>query len=264
MRKFLLTLTTLCIALFAQAQDVNTMYIYRNNGNIEEIPVTDIDSITFTKPATNTPDVPTEPGQPTITAGEAIDLGLSVKWASCNVGATKPYEYGGYYAWGETEEKDDYGWDTYKWCSSYDSYYEQPTLSKYCNDDNKTTLDPEDDVAQVKWGGNWRMPTEAELDELHKNCTWEWTTLNGINGYELTGPNGNSIFLPAAGDRDGTETYDQGEMGFYWTSTVERLNFGFGDESRKAWGIRFWWDAEPDYVESFGRSSGRSVRPVCE
>ena len=258
MRKFLLTLTTLCIALFAQAQDVNTMYIYRNNGNIEEIPVTDIDSITFTKPATSNPDIPTEPDQPTITAGEAIDLGLSVKWASCNVGATKPYEYGGYYAWGETEEKSNYDWSTYKYCNGSDN-----TMTKYCTDsyygtvDNKTTLEPNDDVAHVKWGGNWRMPTDAEIEELAQNCAWEWTTLNGINGYEVTGPNGNSIFLPAAGCRGFAETYDQGSFGDYWYSSLS------SDDSNSACSLEFASSGYGRGSDSI-RIAGFTVRPVCE
>ena len=145
---------------------------------------------------------------------EYVELGLpsGIKWATCNIGATKPEEYGGYYAWGETEEKSYYDWDTYKWCNgTYNS------LTKYCTDsgsgrvDNKTVLDPEDDVAHIKWGGSWRMPTRDEIKELNDNCTWQWTTLNGVNGYRVTGPNGNSIFLPAAGYCYGTELSCRGE-----------------------------------------------------
>ena len=188
---------------------------------------------------------------------EYVDLGLSVKWATCNVGASKPEEYGGYYAWGETEEKDNYDWSTYKWCKgSYD------TLTKYCTDgdfgkvDNKTVLDPEDDVAHVKWGGTWRMPTRAEQDELREKCTWAWTTQNGVNGYKVTGPNGNSIFLPAAGCRNGTEADDRGSSGYYWSSSLysnygyDAYYLGFGSGS-------CGWD---NYV----RRSGQSVRPVSE
>ncbi len=144
--------------------------------------------------------------QPTEEAGEAVDLGLSVKWASFNVGATKPEEYGGYYAWGETEEKEDYSWATYKWCNGTET-----SMTKYCTNsnygivDNKTILDSEDDVAHVKWGGTWRMPTDAEIEELLEKCTWTWTINNNIGGYVVTGINGNSIFLPAGGAYYGNE-----------------------------------------------------------
>ena len=123
---------------------------------------------------------------------EAVDLGLpsGVKWATFNVGATRPWEYGAYYAWGETEEKEDYSWETYSMCNG-----NYNTLTNYCNDsnlgavDDKMVLDLEDDAAYRHWGGEWRMPTIAEFKELRDNCKWNWTTLNGVNGYEVTGPN---------------------------------------------------------------------------
>ena len=188
-----------------------------------------------------------------------VDLGLpsGLKWAACNVGATKPEEYGGFYAWGETEEKSNYSWETYKWCNGSDD-----TMTKYCTDssygtvDNKTVLDPKDDVAHVKWGGTWRMPTEAEQDELLTECNWEWTTLNRVNGYKVTGPNGNSIFLPAAGCRRGTEVYGRGSLGYYWLGSLDSsysyhpyyLLFNSGSQH--------WFDGTRCY--------GLSVRPVCE
>ena len=124
---------------------------------------------------------------------EYVDLGLSVKWATCNVGAVSPEDYGDYFAWGETEPKDFYAWSTYKWCNgSYDTLTKYCTDSKYGTVDNKTVLDLEDDAAHVNWGGDWRMPTKAEQDELYNNCTWEWTTQNGVNGYKVTSKiNGN-------------------------------------------------------------------------
>ena len=187
---------------------------------------------------------------------EAVDLGLpsGLKWASCNVGATKPEEYGGCYAWGETEEKRVYSWRKYK-------YY---TMTKYCTSrsygtvDKKTILEPADDVATVKWGGNWRMPTTEEQQELINNCTWTWTTLNGVNGYRVTGPNGNSIFLPAAGYRHGygTGVYDQGSDGFYWSSSC------YGSSSNYACSLFFgssFYDR--DYYHDC--CDGLAVRPVC-
>lgn len=187
----------------------------------------------------------------------AVDLGLSVKWACCNVGASSPEGYGGYYAWGETEEKSNYGWDCYKWG---DMHY----MTKYCTNniygivDNKTTLEPEDDVAHVKWGDSWRMPTFDEIEELYNKCSWEWARVNGVEGYKVTGPNGNRIFLPAAGYRwagpAGGGGY--GTHGDYWSSTLY-------DGRSQACDLYFnsgYWNLYSNTV----RSSGLSVRPVSE
>ena len=190
---------------------------------------------------------------------EYVDLGLpsGLKWATCNVGATTPEEYGGYYAWGETEEKENYSWETYKWCNGSEN-----TMTKYCIDsyygtvDKKTVLEPEDDVAHVKWGGNWRMPTRVEQRELLNSCTWKWTTLNGVNGYNVTGPNGNSIFLPAAGYRDGTDVNFRGYYGNYWSSSL------YNDYGNHACDLYVL-----DYSYHWGisyRYYGQSVRPVLK
>ena len=187
---------------------------------------------------------------------EYVDLGLpsGLKWANYNVGATSPEDYGGYYAWGETEEKEDYSWETYKWCNgSHDTMTKYCTNSSYGTVDNKTVLDPEDDVAHVKWGGDWRMPTKAEQDELRNNCSWAWTTQNGANGYKVTGPNGNSIFLPAAGYRDGTG--GRGHFSYYWSGSLSSNN------SNNACSLGFY-DGGWYYISM--RCSGLSVRPVCK
>lgn len=196
-----------------------------------------------------------------IAVSQEVDLGLSVNWAGWNVGATSPEEYGGYYAWGETEEKYNYDWGYYKWCRG-----DYNTLTKYCTHssrgtvDNKTVLDKEDDVAYVKWGNGWRMPTKEELEELTNtnNCTWEWITYNGVNGYKVTGkslPNGkrNSIFLPATGVRNVDAFYLAGSSGGYWSSTLCSV------DSNVAWVM-----SVGNYLEIFelGRCFGRSVRPV--
>ena len=134
---------------------------------------------------------------PTVVTGEAIDLGLpsKTKWASCNVGATKPEEYGGYYAWGETEEKETYTWESYIHWVWVGSYYNLLDLG---SDISGTDYD----VAHVTWGGDWVMPTYDDFEELFDNCDYEWTTLNGVDGMKFTSKtNGNSIFLPAAGYR---------------------------------------------------------------
>ena len=186
-----------------------------------------------------------------------VDLGLSVKWATCNVGASVPEEYGGYYAWGETEEKDSYDLSTYKWCNgSSTSMTKYCTSSNYGTVDNKTNLDPEDDVAHVKWGGTWRMPTLDEQKELLNNCTWNWTTQNGVNGYKVTGPNGNSIFLPAAGYRNGTETNRSDSYGYYWSSSL------YSDNCSNAY---YFYFSSNNHIRSYSsRYYGRTVRPVCK
>ena len=188
-----------------------------------------------------------------------VDLGLSVNWATCNVGANKPEGYGDYYAWGETETKSTYDFSNYKW------YGSSSTLTKYGTVDNKTVLDPEDDVAHVKWGGDWRMPTKAEQDELRNNCTWTWyssgnSEFGGVAGYKVTstksGYTNRFIFLPAAGYRYDTYLYDVGSNGDYWSSSLNTVLPDY------AWFLYF----NSDYLgaNSYSyRRFGRSVRPVC-
>ena len=185
-----------------------------------------------------------------VTAGEVIDLGLSVKWASCNVGATSPEEYGDYFAWGETSPKSSYGSDN----SVTDglSYSELKSRGIIGSDGNLTA---EYDAATANWGGNWRMPTFDELEELLNKCTWTWTTQNGVSGYIVTGRNGNSIFLPAAGCCYGTEVYDRGSDGYCWSSSL------YSNDSNFAYLLYFisgscYWSYGSHY-------SGLSVRPVC-
>ena len=183
-----------------------------------------------------------------------VDLGLSVKWATCNVGATTPEDYGNYYAWGETATKETYNEDTY-----FDTNDGGYTFAKYNNEGGKTVLDPEDDAAHVNWGGSWRMPTKAEWQELIDNCTWTWTTQNGINGYKVTskkaGYTDKFIFLPAAGGRNDSDLYDVGSDGLYWSSSLSE-NF-----SDFAWYLIFYSSNHYLY-DDFGRFYGLSVRPV--
>ena len=151
-----------------------------------------------------------------------LDLGLSVKWAHCNIGSTISSDYGDYFAWGETEPKTTYSWGTYKYCNGTSN-----TRTKYCTNssygtvDNKTTLDPEDDAACVNWGGNWRMPTWTELQELMDNCNWTWQSLNNVSGYlGVSKKNSVSIFFPAAGTVDGSELKYTGGYGYYMSSSL--------------------------------------------
>ena len=196
-----------------------------------------------------------------INGHEYVDLGLpsGIKWATCNVGASSPEDFGGYYAWGETETKSEYTLETYKWCKrgKYNKHTKYCTDSSYGTVDNKTVLEPEDDVAHVKWGGDWRMPTLAEQDELREKCTWGWTTLNGIKGYKVTGPNGKSIFLPAAYYRDGTDVYDRGTDGRYLSSSLNRSN------NILVYGLNFY-DTKYERSSVNHRWLGYSVRPVSE
>ena len=158
--------------------------------------------------------------------GKYVDLGLpsGLKWATCNLGATKPEAYGDYYAWGETTTKSEYTWSSYTWCEGGGHH-----MTKYCTNstyghngfvDGKTVLEAVDDVATAKLGSPWRMPTADEIKELIDKCNWEWTQLNGVKGYRVTGPNGKTIFLPAAGFYNGSTCDDAGNRGLYWSSSL--------------------------------------------
>ena len=173
---------------------------------------------------------------------EYVDLGLSVKWATCNVGATSPEDYGHYFAWGETSPKDEYTEDN------------SSTYGKQMSD---IAGDAQYDAATANWGGDWRMPTKEEMRELSNNCTWIWTTQNGVNGYNVKGPNGNSIFLPAAGVRFGSSLYEAGSVGYYWSSTPYEYN-----DDDDAYSLSF--DSVDQSVSNSGRCIGPSVRPVVE
>lgn len=193
----------------------------------------------------------------------AVDLGLSVYWTTTNLGAANPEDYGDYYAWGETEAKENYGWETYKFRISGNNisnvkFSKYNTEESYGEVDNKNVLDQEDDVAHVKLGGNWRMPTEKEWDELIRKCTWTWTKQNGVSGYKVSGSNGNSIFLPAAGRRRYSNPSDAISTGRYWSSSLDKY------EPRNAQHLLFESDSKT--IHSFGgyRCFGFSVRPVTE
>lgn len=189
---------------------------------------------------------------------EYVDLGLSsgTKWATMNVGADSPEDYGYYFAWGETTTKSTYNWSTYKWCNG--SMYSQTkycTKSSYGKVDNKTILELSDDAANANWGGDWRMPTIEELDELRTGCTWAWTRQNGVNGYKVTSKtNGNSIFLPAAGYRYGSYLYDVGYDGFYWSSSLYT--------SASSGAYSFIFSSGSVNWSGIDRCYSRSVRPV--
>lgn len=249
MKKILFVATMLAMVLSLSAQ--RQMYVWQD-GVKTTYEVANVDSITFSKVKdSDAPDTGNH---------EYVDLGLSVKWATCNVGASKPEEYGDYFAWGETQPKSTYNWSTYKYCNGSST-----SLTKYCTDsyngtvDNKNTLELSDDAARANWGGSWRMPTDAELTELREQCTWTWTTQNGVYGYKVTskksGYTNKSIFLPAAGYRNDSSLSGAGSNSRYWSSSLStgipyfayELLFYSGSVLRNL-----------DY-----RCCGQSVRPVC-
>ena len=184
---------------------------------------------------------------------DGVDLGLpsGLKWATCNVGATSPEDYGNYYAWGETETKDTYDYD-----NSVTDGLSYSALQSQGYIDDEGNLTPSHDVATANWGGAWRMPTEDEQRELLKNCEWEWTTQNGVNGYKVIGPNGNHIFLPAAGYRNGSSLDVAGSYGYYWSSTPDASN------TSRACSLLFWGSCRMYY--SCYRYVGCTVRPITE
>ena len=203
-----------------------------------------------------------------------VDLGLpsGLKWATCNVGADSVHHYGNYYAWGEVEPKEVYSWSTYKFMDS--SINDKKGINKYTVadgqtegvwydsegnfiGDNKTTLEKEDDAAAVNMGGSWRMPTSAEQDELRTKCTWTWTTLNGVNGYNIVGSNGNSIFLPVAGRRYDSDLSSAGSYGFYWSSSLYRYHYSSIADVLYLFSDNMIWNY-------FDRYYGQSVRGVTE
>ena len=215
------------------------------------------------KPTTPAQQQPSKPAKPaakprpttgTLNGYDWVDLGLSVKWATKNVGASSPSDYGYHFAWGETRKKDNYDWETCFDCldgtgDSWGTY----KLG------GKTSIIPISghDTARENWGGTWRMPTEAEFKELCTKCKWTWTSQGGHDGYLVTSTtNGNSIFLPAAGWRYVTDTNTVGGSGFYWSSSLSSSYSNF------ARGLLF--NSSYHSTDNLSRSYGQSVRPVTE
>lgn len=245
-----IALSVLMLMAMLTASAQYKMVVHTNNGTSTEFWASSVDSVTweYSEPVTY----------------EYVDLGLSVKWATMNVGATKPEGYGDYFAWGETEPRTEYGWSTYKYCNGSDY-----TMTKYCNDsdygynsytDSKTVLDALDDAATVSLGGNWRLPTKIEMDELKGKCTWTWTTLNGVNGYKvqskISGYKDNWIFLPAAGYMENSKVTDSGSFGYYWSRSLHPDNM---NES-------YYMDFDKQKIQTYNgaRYYGHTVRPVWD
>lgn len=232
MRKIFTSILALFSIAAATAQTKPDSIAIWSQGKATMFALNAVDSITFTQPRAEM---------------TAVDMGLSVTWGSLNLGATSPEDGGNYYAWGETETKDDYSWDTYKWGTS-DSW------TKYNSVDNIETLADSDDAATALLGGEWRMPTSAEVQELIENCTWTWTTQGGVNGYTVTAKNGNTIFLPAAGNHSYSGTFKVGEEGDYWTGSK---GTGFNNYARY-----LVFDTEGADWTATDRCYGFCIRPV--
>lgn len=245
-----------CVALAAQ-EIPNAMIVHRTNGTSALFPMADIDSICFPSmmnvylrsgsvyyfELTDIEQMDFAKAEDS-ELYEAVDLGLSVKWAAYNIGANNPEDYGGLYAWGETNEKSNYAENQYSYFSN--SQYEYIGVN-ICG--------TRYDVARQQWGGQWRMPTRNEIAELTSRCTWVAETRNEVQGYRVTGSNGNSIFLPAAGYQTGTTRLHAGTEGFYWSGTLNR------DMPSAAYNINFrGYDTE----WSASRSYGFSVRAVTQ
>ncbi|MBR6015993.1 MAG: hypothetical protein IKT22_01410 [Prevotella sp.] len=255
MKKILSIAAFLLIAASSEAQTVN---VHKTDGTTVKYDASQVEYIDFSEAS----------GSTAPEAAKAIDLGLpsGTKWANMNVGATKPEDYGLYFAWGETvgytgDTSDGrlFDWANYKWCDG-----SHTTLTKYCNKsdygkdgftDDKTVLDAEDDAATANWGEGWRMPTKAEIKELLDNTTNEWTELNGVKGRKFTSnTNGNSIFLPASGYRNGGSLDGVGSVGIYWSSSLL--------EGGPAYACSLdFYSGNADWSGGY-RRYGQSVRPV--
>lgn len=181
-------------------------------------------------------------------AHEYVDLGLSVMWATMNVGAASPEDFGDYFAWGETTPKSNYSWETYKHCNATSG-----SITKY--NSSYAVLKPEDDAATANWGEDWRMPNINEMNELRSMCTWTFTTRGGVKGYDVKGPNGNHIFLPMAGMKHYTwhSNFDQGR---YWTSSVSSSDVSYASYLLFEATSYLWYMVD--------RAYGHSVRPVYQ
>ena len=190
-----------------------------------------------------------------------VDLGLpsGTLWATMNIGANSPEEYGDYFAWGETSPKDVFKWDNYQWSNG--TRFNK--LIKYCTNssygyngfvDDKTELEPEDDAATANWGSQWCMPSAEQLDEIISQCNWQWTTMNGVNGYRVS-KNGKSIFFPAAGYYFGDTLYSTGNISYYWSRMV--------NASKSYQAYYLWFHSQGNLERNYGdRDTGFSVRAV--
>lgn len=235
LRRALLILTLLCLPTIGEAQKTRILPPKRPNK-----PAVKPKPKPAPKPKKKVPTVSEPTGY--INGYGYVDLGLpsGTKWATCNVGASSPSDYGDYFAWGEISTK---------------STYTDESSATYGKEGiGYISGNPSMDAARANWGSTWRLPTKSELEELYSKCTWTGMEQGGHNGCRVTGPNGRSIFLPAAGERIGSSLYDQGEEGRYWSSSPHG--------SGSAYYLYFYSDGH--YLDWYYPYPGRSVRPVSE
>lgn len=229
MKKLFTSILMLALTLTVQAQ---TMNVHFKNGTKVEFNSVNVDYVDFTE----------KPSDPTLTPGDYVDLGLSVKWASCNLGASTPAGKGGYYAWGETSTKTEYSEKNY-------AYYKEG--SGYTNI-GENIAGTQYDAATVNLGKDWRMPTQDEVQELCDKCTFTYGEIDGVKGYYATGKNGNSIFLPCYGHKSGRWDYNE-NLGYFWAGTINDSSNGY----------RLWLnDGEASGYSSESKYHGLQIRPV--
>lgn len=256
MKKTLLLFILLVTVLAAGAQEKKTIYVWKNGSRVV---IQDVDSVTYAKTVTTMAKVPVP---------QAVDLGLSVKWASCNLGASRPEQAGNYYAWAETTPKQVYSLKTYKYAGgpNHDKFTKYCVDSKYGLNgftDDKYVLDPEDDAATVNLGGTWRMPTYDEWNEFKEKTTCERIVLNGVMCIKCSGPNGNSIIIPFAGYREGIslvkkviDSTDESDL---------RVN---GQDTEAPYYVQIYSYTDDDEIKwaffNGSRTLGFPIRPVCQ
>lgn len=235
--------SAICImSIFDISYADTIMRVVKNDGEIVKYKVSDVNFVDFEDDVTQI--LPQN--------HDFVDLGLpsGTLWATCNVGASSQEEYGDYFAWGETSPKSEYFYNTHKWyCEEGETQ-----MQKYNEIDGLTVLLPEDDAATVNWGEEWRMPTESEIRELEEKCTYTWIEINGVGGGQFTGPNGNSIFVPASGDYYGSKLTSESIFGYFWSSSL----MSKGDRSAYYMGIF----STGQGANGDARGAGKPVRAV--
>lgn len=245
MKKLLFFLTLLFVAMTTNAQSI----LKGDMNDDGQLTITDV--VLLVNKIIGSSSQPAYTSCPDNNHPHKIDLGLpsGTKWACCNIGATTPKDYGNSYAWGETKEKSIYFWSTYQYSDSYAN----------CQDIGSDIAGTKYDVAHVKWGGSWVMPSIDQIDELLNYCSSTWTNVNGNNGQMFTGPSGGSIFLPAAGFRMDDQLFYDRNLGLYWASTQ------YPEDLRAAYNLSFAYGEgfETGVFSDYGsRCQGLNVRPI--